>query len=173
MLNADCVNQILDGILLTFEEKAPLLRSLTVGTPEGMAVRGTYGSIILGARVTGSVQGKITLILDWDLAGQIAKALTDSKLTELEDIPKQAVEGVFVECLGRIQKKCGGVECGCATDTHRYQCFVCRARRYGDDPSSADSPRRNAGSLPCFQVMGVCHGRRQRGVLRRTALQEI
>ena len=99
MLNADQVNIILDSLIDTFEQNVPTLSGMSVGAPEGVSLRSSYGSVILGALVTGPLEGKVTLIFDWDLAAQVVEGLTHIKQVSFDETAKRAIEGLFQQSL--------------------------------------------------------------------------
>lgn len=99
MLNAEQVNVILDSLIDTFEQKVPTLTGMSVGAPEGVSLRSSYGSVILGALLTGTLEGKLTLIFDWDLASQVVEGLTEVKQDNFDEASKRAIEGLFQQSL--------------------------------------------------------------------------
>lgn len=97
MLNAKEVNIILESLIQCLEERAPALKPIAVEAPQGVTSQGTYGSVILGALLTGHLDGKITLTLEWTTALQIVEELTHTKLDTFNEGAQRALEGVFYE----------------------------------------------------------------------------
>jgi CheY-specific phosphatase CheX len=91
VLQADKVNAILNAFYAQIEGRLPKLAPLSIDPPE-LAPSGTFGSFIQGALFSGSFEGKLTFILDWDLALNIAS-----------DILQHPVDAPDEETLGALQ----------------------------------------------------------------------
>ena len=102
MLNAQEVNTILDSLLNTLEERVPTLRTLSIGNPELMKSAGTHGSIVLGALFTGSLDGKVTLVLEWTTGFQIAEEAGGLKVDSFSEEAQRAIESVFYEAAQKM-----------------------------------------------------------------------
>ena len=107
MLDASQVNTILDSVLDTIEAQAPAVAPFSVGTPEGVVLRGAYGSVVLGALVSGDLDGKITIILEWDLVTEIVAGVAHAKIESFESEQRQWLYNLFGQATDQMARKLG------------------------------------------------------------------
>ena len=92
MLRADQINVVLDALHGALREKIPHLKSPVLGGMELVKTDGTYGSVAFGTLLAGDVDGKITVILEWETALKLATKVTKGKLDHFGDEAKGALE---------------------------------------------------------------------------------
>ena len=75
MLPAEQVNIFLESFYGHAGALHPKIEPIGLGTTELVKSRGSFGSVVLGALITGNIEGKLSLVLEWNTAMRTAEVL--------------------------------------------------------------------------------------------------
>lgn len=94
--------------MTAFEERSAQLKPLSVDPPEAVSSAGIYGAVVLTALITGDLDGKVTLTMDWTTAFLIAEDVLQAKVEGYNPQVQAAVESVFYDAAERIANHFAG-----------------------------------------------------------------
>lgn len=114
MLSAEHINIILDCLYRSLREKIPNLRFPSLGAIEVVGAVGVHGSVVFGSLLTGDLDVKMTVAIDWETAIKLATTITKIDKADAFDQPlMDALEGVVNDTWEKVTAHYSqmGVQC--------------------------------------------------------------
>jgi len=97
MISAEDINTFLDALYCTVETRFPNAAPLGISTVEIPKAQGEYGAVVLGMLLVGQVDGKITLVFEWEPAVKMNQSIDDKKSDIFDERTQELLQDVLAE----------------------------------------------------------------------------
>jgi len=95
MKSAKTVNAIIDSLFSYLEERIPQLKPLSINSPAIQTRGSVSASIVVSSLFTGSLDGKLSIALDWDTASKLAQIVNPPKAGQPNTEIPESIEQLF------------------------------------------------------------------------------
>ncbi len=114
MIEASHINILLDALYQALVQKIPKLRSPTVGTLSVVREIGVQGAVVFNGLLSGGIDSKLTIILEWETALKLAGKITHNpKPDSFDQVQLEALEGVIHDAMERALARLEEVSVHC------------------------------------------------------------